>query len=69
MSNSITVRVVEARNLKAADVLSGTSDPYFIISLSSKNYGKVMNRNPNPPQKSTICKKTRNPRWDREYTL
>ena len=67
-SNTISVRVVEGRALKAADI-GGTSDPYFTIRLISKSYGKVFNRNPNPTRRSKIVKKTLCPRWDEEFSL
>ncbi|OHT16155.1 hypothetical protein TRFO_42039 [Tritrichomonas foetus] len=53
------VKVIEARNVPAAD-LNGKSDPYVTLSTQ---------RSKNKFQKTKTKKKTLTPRWDEEFTL
>ena len=55
IQNIYKVVVVEARNLEVADILTGTSDPYVVLSYS----GQV--------SKTTIKKTNLNPIWKESF--
>lgn len=53
------VKVIEARNVPAAD-LNGKSDPYVLLSTEKTK---------SPYQKTKVLKKTLSPKWDEEFTI
>lgn len=60
VSNQITVRVVEARDLKDTDII-GRSDPYCEVRLSSGDFRDY--------KRTRKISGTLNPRWDEEFTF